>query len=469
MLFNSITFLLFLPTVFVIYWVFGTKKVIFQNGILLFSSLVFYASWDYRFLGLLTISILLDYFSGLKIAQINDKKVKKVWLSLSIFFNLGFLALFKYYNFFITSFTETLSKFGVESNFSILKIILPIGISFYTFHGLSYVIDVYKNKIKPEKNLINYALFVSYFPLLVAGPIERATHLLPQIKAKRIFCSQKAAEGIKQIVWGFFKKVVVADNCAFFVNQIFDNHQSFSAAELWLGAILFSFQIYGDFSGYSDIAIGVSKLFGIDLITNFKFPYFADSLKTFWQRWHVSLTSWFRDYLYRPLGGSFGSSWNSIRNVFLVFLISGFWHGAKFTFLIYGIIHFVLYELENYNNHKTENTYYRFIKILKTFLLVTISRIFFRAETLTIGFDYFVHLFDFSFTSLHFFYKNSKFILLSFISVFSILLMLFLEYKNGIEENGVVKLSVHLTFAIIIIIFFMGSFQKELPFIYFQF
>jgi len=293
-----------------------------QNILLLVSSYFFYASWDYRFLFLLIFSTVLDYFTGLKIYDAQNKKNKLFWLWLSIVVNLGFLGFFKYYNFFIASFSEGLSLLGIKANYWTLNVILPVGISFYTFHGLSYVIDIYKNKVKPERNYINYAVFVSFFPLLVAGPIERATHLLPQIQQKRTFDYTKAVDGLRQILWGLFKKIVIADNCALFANNIFNNYAAYNGSTLVLGAFFFSIQIYCDFSGYSDIAIGTARLFGIELLRNFAFPYFSRDIAEFWRRWHISLSSWFRDYLYIPLGGSKGGTWMKVRNTF----IQGFNH-----------------------------------------------------------------------------------------------------------------------------------------------
>ncbi|MGZ4158676.1 MAG: MBOAT family O-acyltransferase, partial [Bacteroidia bacterium] len=253
--------------------------------------------------------------------------MKKFWFWFSISINLGFLGLFKYYNFFASSFSDLLMHIGFKVDIWTLKVILPIGISFYTFHGLSYVIDIYKDRIKPVRNFIDYSLFVSFFPLLVAGPIERATHLLPQIQQKRHFDYNKAVDGLRQILWGLFKKVVIADNCAEYANMAFHSPSHYSGSTLLLGAVMFAFQIYCDFSGYSDIALGTARLFGIELLRNFAFPYFSRDIAEFWRRWHISLSSWFRDYLYLPLGGSRGGTWMKVRNTFIIFLVSGFWHG----------------------------------------------------------------------------------------------------------------------------------------------
>ncbi len=394
MLFNSFGFLIFLPVIFILYWFVFHKKFQYQNILLLFASFYFYACWDWRFVFLLLFSILLDYVSGIKIEKSSGKREAKIWLTLSIVINLGFLGFFKYYNFFIESFADLLTGFGLKVNVWLLNIVLPVGISFYTFHGLSYVIDVYKKRISSEKNFIDYAVFVSYFPLLVAGPIERATHLLPQIQRKRTFNYEQAADGLRQILWGFFKKMVIADNCAPIVNEIFNNYHSESSLTLVLGVILFAFQIYGDFSGYSDIALGVSRLFGIELLKNFAFPYFSRDIAEFWRRWHISLSSWFRDYLYIPLGGSKGGMWMKIRNTFAIFLVSGFWHGANWTFIVWGALNAVYFlplllaktnrqNLEVIAKGKLIPDLKELFQIMITFAMTCFAWIFFRADSVS--------------------------------------------------------------------------------------
>ncbi|WP_223608956.1 MBOAT family protein [Chryseobacterium sp. OSA05B] len=399
MLFNSIAFLIFLPIVFILYWCVFNKNYKFQNMLLLAASFYFYGCWDWRFLFLLVFSILLDYFSGIQIENSKTKKQATFWLVLSIGINLGFLGFFKYYNFFIENFAELLKTFGFGVNMWLLKVILPVGISFYTFHGLSYVIDVYKKRIPAERNYVDYAVFVSYFPLLVAGPIERATHLLPQIQRKRSFDYERAKDGMAQILWGFFKKMVIADNCAPIVNEIFTNYHTESASNLILGAVLFAFQIYGDFSGYSDIALGTSRLFGIELLKNFSYPYFSRDIAEFWRRWHISLSSWFRDYLYIPLGGSKGGLWMKIRNTFIIFLVSGFWHGANWTFIIWGglnALFFLPLLIAEKNRHHLEvvamgkiiPSFREIFSILITFALTCFAWIFFRAASVSDALGY---------------------------------------------------------------------------------
>ena len=376
-----------------------------QTILLLVASYFFYACWDWRFLFLLMFSTWLDYFTGLKMFEAKNKKGKVFWFWLSIIVNAGFLGFFKYYNFFVSSFAEGLSHFGIHSSPWVLQVILPVGISFYTFHGLSYIIDLYKGRIEEEKSFINYALFVSFFPLLVAGPIERATHLLPQINKPRTFDYNKAVDGLRQILWGLFKKIVIADNCAVYVNQVFDNYQSQSGSTLLLAAVFFAFQIYGDFSGYSDIALGTARLFGIELLRNFNFPYFSRDIAEFWRRWHISLTTWFRDYIYIPMGGSRGGKWLSVRNTFIIFIISGFWHGANWTFIAWGTYHALLFMplLLLGKNRRNTNTVAegRFLPTIKeffqigfTFFVVVIGWVFFRADTISMAADYLRNLFS---------------------------------------------------------------------------
>ncbi|MCF8322804.1 MAG: MBOAT family protein [Flavobacterium sp.] len=399
MFFNSLTFAVFLPIVFVLYWFVFSKTKTAQNAFLVLVSYYFYSCWDWRFTFLLLFSTLLCYFTGIQIEKSKQESNRKFWFWLSIIFNLGFLALFKYYNFFTTSFAEALNTIGIKSSPLLLDVILPVGISFYTFHGLSYVIDIYYKRIESEKNVVDYALFVSYFPLLVAGPIERATHLLPQVKLKRSFDFEKAKEGIYQFIWGLVKKVVIADTCATYANAIFDNYTSMNSLSLILGAIYFAFQIYGDFSSYSDMALGMSKLFGLDLLRNFNYPYFSRDIAEFWRRWHISLSSWFRDYLYIPLGGSRGSKFKQVRNVFIIFVVSGFWHGASWTFVAWGFINALYFlpslllgtnrtNMETAELHWDFNSIKVFVSMLATFSITCLAWIFFRANSIEIAFDY---------------------------------------------------------------------------------
>ena len=338
MLFNSFEFFLFLPLVFGLYWFVFKHKLRAQNLLILLASYFFYGWWSWAFTGLLLLSTLLDYAYGFGVAAANRRKAK-IFLWLSIINNLGILGVFKYYNFFAVQFQQGFELLGIHSNPTLLNIALPIGISFYTFHGMSYVFDIYRAQQKPVRNFVDYAVFVSFFPLLVAGPIERASHLLPQVQKVRTFRYAQALDGLRLILWGLFKKVVIADGIAQLIDPVFTHYTDYNSATLILAAIGFSFQIYGDFSGYSDIALGTAKLFGFELLSNFRFPYFARDIAEFWRRWHISLSSWFKDYLYIPLGGSKNGQNKAIRNTFIIFLVSGFWHGASWNFILWGFLH----------------------------------------------------------------------------------------------------------------------------------
>lgn len=478
MIFNSINFAIFLPIVFFLYWFIANKSLKFQNILLLVASYFFYACWDWRFLFLLVFSTLLDYYSGLKMFNAKDTKTKNFWFWLSIIINISFLGVFKYYNFFAQSFADAISNFGFSVNPWTLKVILPVGISFYTFHGLSYVIDIYKDRIKAEKNFIDYSVFVSFFPLLVAGPIERATHLLPQIQNKRIFDYSKAVDGLRQILWGLFKKVVIADQCAKIANLLFDNYTDHSGSSLILGAVFFAFQIYGDFSGYSDIAIGTAKLFGIDLLRNFAFPYFSRDIAEFWRRWHISLSSWFRDYLYIPLGGSKTGTLIKVRNTFVIFLVSGFWHGANWTFIMWGFLNAlyimpsIIFKTNRTNlNIVAQGKYLpnlkEFFQITITFFLTVIAWIFFRSRDLTSAFEYIKKIFSYSTFSVPYYPGIIVLIMLFF---FIVIEWLGRENKYAIENISFLrKRSLRFAFYYLIILFiflFAGSNQV---FIYFQF
>ncbi|WP_052592227.1 MBOAT family protein [Aureispira sp. CCB-QB1] len=397
MLFNSIDFALFLPTVFALYW--SIKNVRIQNGLIVLASYFFYGWWDWRFLSLILFSSLVDYSIGIQLKEEASEWKRKLYLWLSIGVNLGFLGFFKYYNFFLDNFVTAFSFFGKTLAVDRLDIILPVGISFYTFQTLSYSIDVYKRKLEPTKDFIAFTAFVSFFPQLVAGPIERATKLLPQFYQPRQFEYDKAVDGLRQILWGFFKKVVIADSCAVTANLIFNNSGDYSGSTLALGAILFTFQIYGDFSGYSDIAIGTARLFGFDLMKNFAFPYFSRDIAEFWRRWHISLSTWFRDYLYIPLGGSRGGTAMKVRNTFIIFLVSGFWHGANWTYIVWGLlnaIYFLPLLLTNNNRNNLEMVAQgrwlpsakEVLGMLTTFALTVLAWIFFRASSIEHAFSY---------------------------------------------------------------------------------
>ena len=395
MLFNSIDFAIFLPIVFLFYWFVFGKNLKLQNLLIAISSYIFYGWWDWRFLSLIFFSTFLDFIIGLSLSNESGNLKRKLLLALSIIVNLGFLGFFKYYNFFLENFKNGFTLFGSEIQAQSLNIILPVGISFYTFQTLSYTIDVYKRRLEPTRDFISFAAFVSFFPQLVAGPIERATNLLPQFHQERNFNYSKAVDGLRQILWGLFKKIVIADNCAEYANMIFNHSNEYNGSTLFIGALFFTFQIYGDFSGYSDIAIGTSRLFGFNLMRNFAFPYFSRDIAEFWRRWHISLSTWFRDYLYIPLGGSRGGLWMKIRNTFVIFLVSGFWHGANWTFIIWGALNAVyflplLLAKKNRNNLEIVGygrgnrvTLIDIFNIFSTFILTVLAWIFFRASSVS--------------------------------------------------------------------------------------
>lgn len=404
MLFNSIEYLFFLPLAFLIYWVIGyarindSLKLRLQNAFVVIASYVFYGWWDWRFLILIAFTSFCSWGSGLLIVKRGESRVerRKFWLWLNIAINLGILGIFKYYDFFVTEFITTFFPASVQPSLLhslTLQIVLPVGISFYTFQALSYSIDVYRGNIKPTKDIIAFFAFISFFPQLVAGPIERATNLLPQFLQNRKFIYEQGVDGMRQILWGLFKKIVIADNCATYVDQVWATYPTQSGSTLLLAAVLFTFQIYGDFSGYSDIAIGTAKLFGIKLMRNFNNPYFSRDIAEFWRRWHISLTTWFRDYVYIPLGGSRVSKGKIVRNTFVIFLVSGIWHGANWTFLAWGTYHAVLFlplillgKNRKYTDQVADGrwlpTCKETIQMLVTFLLVVIGWIIFRAETI---------------------------------------------------------------------------------------
>lgn len=482
MLFNSIDFAIFLPIIFVLYWFGINKNIKLQNLLLVVASYIFYGWWDWRFLSLILFSSLIDYTVGVKLLNENNVLKRKLLLWLSIIVNLGFLGFFKYYNFFLDNFVSAFSFFGRDINTNSLNIILPVGISFYTFQTLSYTIDVYKKKLEPTHDFIAFMAFVSFFPQLVAGPIERATNLLPQFSKKRNFELDKAVDGLKQILWGLFKKIVIADNSAQIANEIFNNSGHYPGSALLLGAIFFTFQIYGDFSGYSDIAIGTSRLFGFSLKQNFAYPYFSRDIAEFWRRWHISLSTWFRDYLYIPLGGSRGGKWMKVRNTFIIFIVSGFWHGANWTFVIWGVLnalYFLPLLLFNKNRINTETvapgrifpTLTDFRKILITFSLTVLAWIFFRAENVHHAMSIIAEIFSYSIFSQPNFEELGHALATITLIIFFILIewkgreKLFAIADIGIKRKIYLRWGFYL--AMVYTIFIFGGSQQE--FIYFQF
>ena len=481
MLFNSLEFLLFFPLAYFIYW--STKKNLnFQNLILLILSYIFYGFWDFRFLYLIFASSIADYTIGYYLCKTHNIYARKVLLCISLTFNIGLLFIFKYFNFFIQSFNDAFVLFSSDLKFSTINIILPVGISFYTFQTLSYTIDIYNKKVLPTKNIISFLAFVSFFPQLVAGPIERASTFLPQFLRHRRFNYNESVCGLKQILWGFFKKLVIADNCAELCNLIFENYLDYSGITLLLGSVLFSIQIYGDFSGYSDIAIGTGRLLGFRIMKNFNFPYFSENIQEFWRNWHISLTTWFRDYIYYPLGGSRNRLIKTIINIFIVFLISGLWHGANWTFIFWGFFHAFLLTLYVLYNKKFNKSFSNFktisiLKMLFTFSFVSIVWVFFRAETLSKALNYILIIFSNltkydSYTEVfNFLWWNNGFSVLILLMFFFIIEWLGKSNEYAIEKifknfNILFSWSFYVLI-LICIVFFMPSI--ETPFIYFQF
>ncbi|MCC6185801.1 MAG: MBOAT family protein [Chitinophagaceae bacterium] len=488
MLFNSLEFAFFLPVVFALYWLIARRGYALQNILLLAASYYFYGSWDVRFLALLAFSTGLDFFTGLQIHHASSAKKKKLWLTISVLINVGFLGFFKYYNFFIESFAQLLVSLGFQPSFTMLNIVLPVGISFYTFHGLSYVFDIYRGKITPTRKLIDYSLFVSFFPLLVAGPIERAMHLLPQVQAVRSFDAAKFADGLRQILWGLFKKVIIADNCAQYSSMVFNHQEQHSGGALLVGALFFMFEVYGDFSGYSDIALGTARLFGFELLQNFSYPYFSRNISEFWTRWHISLSSWFRDYVYIPLGGGRGAKWQKLRNVFIVFLLSGFWHGASFNRILWGGLHAVFMipivlmpgKQHRYTAIVAQGRLFpsgkELLQILSTFLLCTLALIVFRTTSIGASIAYlqqiFVSLFNgHIFSEIKVFWQQS----VGITPTLLILMFIAFEWINrskkyaleNIASSSPIWLRWLLYFVLIAMLFLFANSSRQ--FIYFQF
>lgn len=480
MLFNSIDFAIFLPIVFVLYWFVFNKHLRQQNLLVVAASYLFYGWWDWRFLSLILFSTLVDFGVGRALAHQAQPSRRKLLLAISMAANLGFLGFFKYYHFFLENFQQAFSFFGTEISGGSLQIVLPVGISFYTFQTMSYTIDVYRRRLEPTRDFVAFSAFVSFFPQLVAGPIERATHLLPQFQNKRTFDYSLAVDGMRQILWGLFKKMVIADNCAQHANLIFNNHADYPGSTLLLGALFFTFQIYGDFSGYSDIAIGTSRLFGFDLMRNFNFPYFSRDIAEFWRRWHISLSTWFRDYLYIPLGGSRGGTWMKVRNTFVIFLVSGFWHGANWTFIAWGALNacYFLPLLLTQNHRKNLGGVAEgrllpapreFFSISLTFILTVFAWIFFRAVSIRDALSYLSGIFSPSLLT------RPSLDMEMITTLILVLLFMGLEWWGRTEQYAIETLGIKwnwpfryaLYYGLVLSILWFGGKQQE--FIYFQF
>lgn len=479
MLFNSFAFICFLPIVFILYWyVFKTRR--WQNFLIVIASYIFYGWWNWRFLLLIAFTSFCSFINGLLISKYEGKRnIQKVISASNIIINLLILSIFKYYHFFVDNLDVLLSNLGYHIDWVTMNIVLPVGISFYTFQALSYTIDIYQKKIKPTTNIIDFFAYISFFPQLVAGPIERATNLLPQFQIKRTFDYTKATDGCRQMLWGFFKKIVIADNCATIVNANWEHYQDIGGITLLIIGILFTFQIYCDFSGYSDIAIGCARLFGFNLMRNFNYPYFSRNIPEFWRRWHISLMTWFRDYIYFPLGGSHSSKLKTIRNIFIVWGISGLWHGANWTFVFWGLYHATLLAIYNAlginTKYKHEAAHGKqipnikeFVQIIITFFLTIIGWIIFRAESLKQAANYIYSMFtNYSFDPNKLYGKT----------IILCLTMTFIEWMQRDKQHPLQfpdnKLFNHRTvrwgiyyFIILSIIMFAG---KNQTFIYFQF
>ena len=481
MLFNSIEFAVFLPVVFLLYWFVFNRNLRLQNLFVVVASYVFYGWWDWRFLLLIAFTSLCSYGSGLWIGKYRNSPQKARAVNiLNIVVNLLILGVFKYYDFFVTSFATLF--LGGRTDGLLLKVILPVGISFYTFQALSYSIDVYRGKMEPTRDVIQFFAYVSFFPQLVAGPIERATNLLPQFAKPRTFDYETGVDGMRQILWGLFKKMVIADNCAVYVDQVFSTYQTQTGSTLLLAAVFFAFQIYGDFSGYSDIAIGTAKLFGIKLMRNFNVPYFSRDIAEFWRRWHISLTTWFRDYVYIPMGGSRCSKAKIVRNTFVIFLLSGFWHGANWTYVAWGFYHAALFlplillgKNKRFRNVVAED---RIIPNLResfqmvlTFFLVTMGWIIFRADSISIAYRYLQNLFDVSLFSIPWLMTRRYYIPL-FLSLTVMFLIEWLNRNGELRFDCLCKHSVWLRYLFYCVLLFSIVFLHpvdNVQFIYFQF
>lgn len=476
MIFNSLEFLIFLPIVFIIYWSFK-KSVKAQNLFICIASYLFYGWWNYKFLFLIICTTFLSFASGLLIKRYIEKLlITKTINILSIFFNLLILCIFKYYNFFSQSLVNALSAFGISIDWVTLDVILPVGISFYTFQALSYTIDVYKKQIEACKDPIAFCAFISFFPQLVAGPIERAENLLTQIMKKRSFDYELAIDGCKQIIWGFFKKIVIADTAASIVDAVYSDISYYNPTALAITAVLFAFQIYGDFSGYSDIAIGVAKLFGIRLMKNFNIPYFSRNIAEFWKRWHISLNKWFINYLYIPLEGSKCGKKRQITNTLLVFAVSGLWHGANWTFIFWGLYHSLLFIPNIIRRQKHETIQNKIISkdlfsILITFLLVTIGWIIFRSASIYEAYEFIYKLLEIRSYSFPNF--NDVQLRTTAECIMGIIILITIEwvYRNHEEtyrlsnDKQIIRWIIYIVLCLWSIVFF----RSNQTFIYFQF
>ncbi len=478
MLFNTSTFFVFLILTFLFYWKAAQYSKKTSQLILLIASYIFYGWWDWRFLILIIVSSAADFLIGRSLFDKEKAKPRKLLLLTSLIINLGILFFFKYFNFFIDSFLA-LTGIDAKNSWSSINIILPVGISFYTFQTLSYTIDIYRRRIQPTQSALTFFTFVAFFPQLVAGPIERAKHLIPQFEQKTVFSYKQATSGLKLMLWGLFKKMVIADQLAKIVNIVFAHPEQYGSWAIILATFLFAYQIYCDFSGYSDIAIGTARLFGIELMTNFKTPYLSRSFREFWQRWHISLSTWFRDYVYIPLGGNRGNSVFWMRNIMITFIVSGLWHGANVTFLIWGALHGLLLIVERYitPTNISLNKLKQFFGWLTTYIVVGLSWLSFRAEsfqhlqTLVKNIGHSTsesQLLQFIYYTGHFTDAGKVLLFIFPVFLFSEFLMKeksFDEFISGFSRP--IRIGVY--YLIIIVILFFGVLNSAPEFIYFQF
>ena len=470
MLFNSGHFLIFFPVVVIIF--FMMKQVKHRRILLLLASWYFYTVWKPEYIILLLTSTAVDYFVALKIEKTSEIKLRKRLVWLSIIVNIGILFSFKYFHFFDKNLHRFFANYDLFQGDVFTQLLLPVGISFYTFQTISYTIDVYKRKISAEKNFVKFALFVSFFPQLVAGPIERAGNLLPQFEKFTKFDYKRITDGLKLIIWGFFQKIVIADSMALLVEAVYKNPQSYHGLDIWLVTFFFAVQIYGDFSGYTDIARGAAKILGYELRINFRLPYFAKSFSQFWHRWHISLSTWFRDYVYIQLGGNrVNSGIRFIFNIMFVFVLSGFWHGASWNFLIWGALHGFYYLAEKYFPYKIlkkKNNFNKFLKMIFVFTLVNFAWIFFRSESVSIALTLVQNSFDFMQSSLNF---DRPLLLKNFILIGILFIVNLIERKKDIvtyisEKPVFIRWGVY--YLIVIVIVTLGNFGIQ-EFIYFRF
>jgi len=476
MLFDTFTFAVFLIIVFAAYWSLPHEPTRARNVLLLFASYVFYGWWDWRFLSLIALSSAVDYAVAIGIER-HEQRAQRALLGVSLCVNLGLLGVFKYYDFFIASFAVVLQQLGMRPNLTTLSLVLPVGISFYTFQTLSYTLDVYRGRMRACHDPVAFFSYVSFFPQLVAGPIERAHHLLPQFSEPKTFDQKAAMDGLSQALYGLFKKVVIADTCAHFVDLIFADYASQPPSVLVLGAVYFAFQIYGDFSGYSDIAIGIAKLFGFDLMRNFSYPYFSRDIAEFWRRWHISLSTWFRDYLYIPLGGSRGSMSLKIRNTMIVFLVSGLWHGANWTFVVWGLLNALYFlpllvraqnrrHLDGVAEGRWRASFGEATSIALTFALTCLAWVFFRSPTITDAMLYLDRVFSLQVFAMPDRYRAA----LPLVVLFVVFEWLQRHERNPLALERLPKTArIGLRYVALFAIFYARSKHEQTQFIYFQF